>query len=53
MPQAPNTTNSSTLTERPVHLPNEILQRLAQLADDEDLLALRATSRVFNDGIKI
>ncbi|KAG9674060.1 hypothetical protein KCU99_g3770, partial [Aureobasidium melanogenum] len=41
--------NPSAPTKPPLHLPNEILQRIAQLTDDEDLPALRATSRVFRD----
>ncbi|KAH0161351.1 hypothetical protein KCU67_g6373, partial [Aureobasidium melanogenum] len=41
--------NPSAPIKPPLNLPNEILQRIAQLTDDEDLPALRATSRVFRD----
>ncbi|KAG9562818.1 hypothetical protein KCU77_g6056, partial [Aureobasidium melanogenum] len=53
MSHAPSTANPSALAKLPLHLPNEILQRIAQLADDEDLPALRATSRVFRDETEI
>ncbi|KAG9676583.1 hypothetical protein KCU95_g17903, partial [Aureobasidium melanogenum] len=49
MSHALSTANLSSPTKSPLHLPNEILQRIAQLTDDEDLPALRATSRVFRD----
>ncbi|KAG9961486.1 hypothetical protein KCU61_g5567, partial [Aureobasidium melanogenum] len=49
MSHAPSTANPSALAKLPLHLPNEILQRIAQFADDEDLPALRATSKVIYD----
>ncbi|KAH0020346.1 hypothetical protein KCU78_g6491, partial [Aureobasidium melanogenum] len=52
MSHFPSTTNPFAPNKPPPHLPNEILQRIAQLADDEDLPALRATSRVFRDEIE-
>ncbi|KAG9649152.1 hypothetical protein KCU64_g9548, partial [Aureobasidium melanogenum] len=53
MSHAPSTVNPSSQTRPPLHLPNGILQRIAQLADDEDFPALRSTSRIFRDETEI
>ncbi|KEQ58275.1 uncharacterized protein M437DRAFT_59637, partial [Aureobasidium melanogenum CBS 110374] len=49
MSHAPSTATLCSPTKLPLHLPNEVLQRIAQLTSDEDLPALRATPRVFRD----